>query len=58
MNRKFDIATIFSTFLKQMEKQFDVYVKITQSDGGGEFVNQSLHNLLKTNGIIHRFLCP
>jgi hypothetical protein len=45
MNRKYDVATIFSTFLNQMEKQFDVYVKITQSDGGGEFVNQSLHNL-------------
>jgi glutaminase len=41
-----------------MEKQFDVYVKITQSDRGGEFVNQSMHNLLKSNGIIHRFLCP
>jgi len=41
-----------------MEKQFDVYVKITQSDEGGEFVNQSLYNLFKTNGIIHRFLCP
>jgi hypothetical protein len=58
MNRKYDVATIFSTFLNQMEKQFDVYVKITQSDGGGEFVNQSLHNLFKTNGIINRFLCP
>jgi histone deacetylase 1/2 len=41
-----------------METQFDTHVKIFQSDGGGEFVNQSLQNLFKTNGIIHRISCP
>jgi len=58
MNRKSDVAIIFPSFLKQMETQFDTHVKIFQSDGGGEFVNQSLQNLFKTNGIIHRISCP
>jgi histone deacetylase 1/2 len=57
MNRKSDVAIIFPSFLKQMETQFDTHVKIFQSDGGGEFVNQSLQNLFKTDGIIHRISC-
>ena len=58
MHRKSEVATILPSFLKQMETQFDLHVKIFQSDGGGEFVNQSLQNLFKTNGIIHRISCP
>ena len=58
MNQKSDVAIIFTSFLKQMETQFDTHVKIFQSDGGGELVNQSLQNLFKTNGIIHRISCP
>jgi len=41
-----------------METQFDTHIKIFQSNGGSEFVNQSLQNLFKTNGIIHRISCP
>jgi len=58
MNRKSDVATIFPSFLKQMETQFDTHVKIFQSDGYSEFVNQSLQNLFKINGIIHRISFP
>ena len=58
MSRKSDVAVIFPAFLKQMETQFDTHVKNFKSDGGGEFVNQSLENLFKTNGIIHRISCP
>jgi hypothetical protein len=57
MNHKFDVATLFPTFLKQMKTQFNTRVKVIQSDGGGEFVNEILHTHFKTNGIIHRFFC-
>jgi len=58
IHRKSDVVIIFPSFLKQMETQFDAHVKIFQSDGDSEFVNQSLQNLFKTNGIIHRISCP
>jgi hypothetical protein len=40
MARKFDVAIIFPAFLQRVVNQFNTCVKIIQSDGGGEFVNQ------------------
>lgn len=58
MARKSDVITIFPAFLQQMANQFNTTVKIIQSDGGGEFVNQSLQDCFASNGIIHRLSCP
>lgn len=52
-----DEAITASTHFKQMvEKQFDMKIKIRQSDWGGEF--RSSKPLLDWSGIIFRHPCP
>jgi hypothetical protein len=58
MARKSDVATIFPTFITQMANQFSTFVKIVQSDGGGEFINTVLQNHFAAYGIIHRLSYP
>ena len=58
MALKSDVITIFPTFLQQMANQFNITVNIIQSDGRGEFVNQSLQDYFVSNGIIHGLSCP
>lgn len=56
--RKSDVLHIFPKFLTMIENQFQIHVKIIQSDGGGEFVNNSKKNYFVSKGIIHRLSCP
>lgn len=43
--------------LKLMENQFNTGVKIIQSDGGGEFVNNFPKTYFASKGINHRLSC-
>lgn len=55
---KSDVCSIFIAFYNLVRTQFSHSIKILQSDGGGEYVNKSLHNFLAEKGIIHRKSCP
>jgi hypothetical protein len=41
-----------------IKRQFDVNVKVIQSDGGGEFVNNEMDAWLAAQGIVHRKTSP
>lgn len=58
MVRKSDVVTIFPTFFKLMENQFNAKVKILQSDGGGKFFNHTLKDYFSSHIIPHRLSCP
>jgi hypothetical protein len=58
MTCKFDVTIIFPEFLQRMVNQFNTCVKIIQSDGGGEFINQGLQDCFVSHGIIRRLSCP
>ena len=42
MTRKSEVAAIFLIFLSFVENHYDSKVRIFQSDGGGEFLSDSL----------------
>lgn len=50
--------SIFKTFQLQVENQYNKKIAIFQSDGGGEFINNSLTNHFATTGIKHIVSCP
>jgi len=33
-------------------------IQVPKSDNGGEFVNKSMHEFLRENGLIHQTSCP
>ena len=41
-----------------MENQFNTSIKAFQSDGGTEFTNNKMQELLQQNGILHTMSCP
>ncbi|GKB16752.1 retrovirus-related pol polyprotein from transposon TNT 1-94 [Tanacetum coccineum] len=47
-----------SVFMKLVQTQFSTKIKVFQSDGGTEFVNQHVRGLLEENGTFHRLSCP
>ena len=53
---KSDVTSLFLTFQKMVEWQFDVPIKSVQTDGGGEFQPLGAH--FRSLGIVHRLSCP
>ncbi|KAK9055823.1 hypothetical protein SSX86_026908 [Deinandra increscens subsp. villosa] len=45
-------------FLKFVQTQLSRKLKVFQSDGGTEFVNQKVQKLFEENGTFHRISCP
>ena len=58
MKSKSDVFSIFKDFQLQVETQYEQKIKIFQSDGGGEFVNQQLAQHFANCGIKHIMSCP
>lgn len=58
MKSKSDVFSIFKAFQLQVETQYEQKIKIFQSDGGGEFVNQHLAQHFANCGIKHIMSCP
>lgn len=56
MVNKSDVLSIFLTFQKHVERQFNRQIKSVQMDGGGEF--QPFHKHFMQTGIQHRISCP
>jgi len=38
--------------------QFDKKIQVLRSDNDGEFVNKSLQEFFRENGLIHQTSCP
>jgi len=38
--------------------QFDKKIQVFRSDNGGEFVNKSIQEFFRENGLIHQTSCP
>ncbi|GKA41184.1 ribonuclease H-like domain-containing protein [Tanacetum coccineum] len=55
---KFDAQSKLLHFHAFIKTQFNCEIKAFQCDHGGEFDNNSLHELFATNGIQFRFSCP
>lgn len=49
---------VFTEFKRLVENQFDAKIKVLQTDGGGEFVNNQMKQFLAANGIQHHLSCP
>ncbi|GKB21569.1 ribonuclease H-like domain-containing protein [Tanacetum coccineum] len=56
--RKYDAQSKLLHFRAFVKTQFNREIKAFQCDHGGEFDNNSLHELFATNGIQFRFSCP
>lgn len=55
---KTDFYTTLPNFINLVQTQFSRKIKIFQSDGGTEFVNQHVRQIFHNNGTFHRFSCP
>ncbi|GJT57250.1 ribonuclease H-like domain-containing protein [Tanacetum coccineum] len=58
LHRKSDAQSKLLHFRAFVKTQFNYEIKAFQCDHGGEFDNNSLHELCATNGIQFRFSCP
>ncbi|GJW68538.1 ribonuclease H-like domain-containing protein [Tanacetum coccineum] len=58
LHRKSDAQSKLLHFRAFIKTQFNREIKAFQCDHGGEFDNNSLHELFATNGIQFRFSCP
>lgn len=56
LQKKSDVAKIFSQFHKAIETHIGCSLNAIQTNGGGEF--KPLSNYLSQFGIAHRFTCP
>lgn len=58
LKSKSDVAAVIKTFVPFVENMLSCSLKIFRSDGGGEFVNNVLHEYFSVKGIIHQRSCP
>ncbi|KAL5703600.1 hypothetical protein ACHQM5_022129 [Ranunculus cassubicifolius] len=58
MRRKSEMPSHFENFLNLIKNQFNTTIKLFQSDGGTEYVNQTVSTLCVKLGIHHRLSCP
>ena len=57
LKSKNDVLHVIPQFSKMIVTQFNTQVKVFHFDNDHEFVNQSLANLFKENGILHQTMC-
>ncbi|KAJ9554025.1 hypothetical protein OSB04_018070 [Centaurea solstitialis] len=55
---KSEFSIILDVFLKFVQTQFSRKLKVFQSDGGTEFLNNRVTQILVNNGTFHRISCP
>ena len=55
---KSEVFATFVTFKKLVENMFSTIIKSFQTDGGGEYINNTFKHFLASHGIHHRFTCP
>ena len=55
---KSEVYDKFLEFKAYAEKQFETVLKILRTDGGIEYCNAKMKNLISTHGIVHQHSCP
>lgn len=55
---KSDFYGVLLAFVNMVQTQFSSKIKMFQSDGGTEFVNERVRKLFMENGTHHRLSCP
>ena len=58
LHNKIEFLSVFTAFQNLVENQLDRKIKVFQSDGGGEYINQRFRDHLSHHGIQHRVSCP
>ena len=58
LKHKSDFKDCFIKFYKLILTQFNEKIQVTQTDGGGEFIDIGFQNYLVDNGIHHQISCP
>ena len=58
LNNKAEFFSVFGGFQKLVENQYSKKIKILQTYGGGEFMNNKLRQHLVDHGIQHHVSCP
>ena len=58
LRHKYEFFTAYLAFEKYADKQFNKKIKISHSDGGGEFVNSKLSAHFLATGTLHQISCP
>jgi len=58
LQNKSKVFHMFKLFLALVDTQSSTYVKILQSNLGGEYMSHEFRSLLQTEGIIFQRSCP
>ncbi|KAI0502052.1 hypothetical protein KFK09_016997 [Dendrobium nobile] len=58
MRNKSEVPNIFISFKAFIEKQLSTQIKCLRTDGGSEYLNNTLTSFLTTNYIHHQISCP
>ncbi|BBH02385.1 hypothetical protein Prudu_012927 [Prunus dulcis] len=58
MKHKHDVASILPVFCAMVSTQFHASVKVFRTDNGGEYVNHTLTQFFRDQGIIHQTTTP
>ncbi|KAJ9557137.1 hypothetical protein OSB04_011751 [Centaurea solstitialis] len=58
LKTKSGFYSVLTAFIKFVETQFSQKIKVFQSDGGTEFVNNHVRKIFEENGTLHRISCP
>ncbi|CAL8994835.1 unnamed protein product [Prunus brigantina] len=58
MKNKHDVASLLPEFCAMVSTQFHVSVKVFRTDNGGEYVNHTLTQFFRDQGIIHQTTTP
>ncbi|CAA7040242.1 unnamed protein product [Microthlaspi erraticum] len=58
LKTKSAFTSVFISFQKMVENQFEDKIKVFQSDGGGEFMSLEFKKYLVDSGIRHQVSCP
>jgi len=58
LKHKFEVPDKFYAFYQMIHTQFDKKIQVLRSDNGGEFVNKSMQEFFRENGLINQTSCP
>ena len=57
MKNKSNVFYYFNIFRSQVENEVNIQIKMTRSDGGGEYFSNEFSNFFIENRIIRQFIC-
>jgi len=58
LKQKSEVPDKFYAFYQMIHTQFGKKIQVLRSNNGGEFVNKSMQEFFRENGLIHQTSCP